>query len=82
MLFLEDFRFWIDLREINYVAGTTFEIRSHAWRQEETGFPGVGAPSVLKVFPLNTIQIFPMKLSLVRRFSEQVASAIDEINGV
>ena len=36
----------------------------------------------LKVFPLGTIQIFPMKLSFVRRLSEQVASAIDEIKGV
>ncbi|MEG4348821.1 hypothetical protein QUA74_03645 [Microcoleus sp. LAD1_D3] len=53
-----------------------------AWRQKETGFRGVGAPPVLKVFPLRTIQIFPMKLSFVRRLSKQVASAIDEINGV
>ncbi|WP_190274253.1 hypothetical protein [Phormidium nigroviride] len=66
---------------IDRVAGTTFEIRGDAWRQKETGFPGVGAPG-LKVFSLNTIQIFPMKLSFVRRLSEQVASAIDEINGV
>ena len=67
---------------INHVAGTTFEIRSHAWRQEETGFRGVGGHPVLKVFPLDTIQIFPMKLSFGRRLSEQVAKAIDEINGV
>ena len=36
----------------------------------------------LKACVLDTIQIFPRKLSFVRRLSEQVALAIGEINGV
>jgi hypothetical protein len=64
------------------VADRLKQQQRHSSTQKETGFPGVGAPSGLKVFPLGTIQIFPMKLSFVRRLSEQVASAIDEINGV
>ncbi|MEG4523493.1 hypothetical protein QUB61_11695 [Microcoleus sp. C2D2] len=56
-------------------------LRLTSFRRKKPGFLALARPR-LKVFPLGTIQIFPMKLSFVRRLSEQVASAIDEINGV